>query len=310
MYDTIIIGGGPAGLTAGIYAVRRGLKTLIIEKTVVGGQMLLANEIENYPGFDHISGGDLGDKMGSQAKKLGVEVVMEEVIGMKLKGELKTVVTRDSQYTGKTVIIATGGMHKRLDIKGEEEFVGRGVSFCATCDAPFFRDKTVAVIGGGNSAVNDALYLSGIAGKTYLIHRRESLRAEEVRQAGLIEHGVELILDTTLEEIRGNKFVNSISIKNVKTGRIKKLDVDGVFVSIGVVPSTVMEKGEGIEVDGRENIVVNRNQETNIPGVFAAGDVTGGVMQVATAVGEGCVAALSAYKYTKKPYREKEKIGN
>jgi len=306
MYDIIIIGAGPAGLTAGIYAVRRGLKTLIIEKTAVGGQMLYAKEIENYPGFGHISGKDLADKMGNQARNLGVEIVMEEVIGMDLKKEIKTITTRENQYKGKAIIIATGGMHKKLEIKGEEEFAGRGVSFCAICDAPFFKDKIVAVIGGSDSAVNDALYLSEIAKKTCLIHRREHLKAEEVGQEKLLERGVELILNTVVEQILGNNFVNSISIRDVKTDEIKKLEVNGVFVSIGVVPSTVMEKSEGVEVDEREHIVANKDRETNIPGVFAAGDVTGGIMQISTAVGEGCIAALSAYKYIKKPYWNKK----
>ncbi len=302
LHDVIIIGAGPAGLTAGIYAVRRNLKTLIIEKTAVGGQMLLAKEIENYPGFRHISGSDLADKMGNQAKDLGIEIVMEEVIGMNLKKEIKTITTRENQYNGKAVIIATGGMYRKLEIVGEEEFAGRGVSFCATCDAPFFKDRAVAVIGGGNTAVNDALYLSEIAKKTYLIHRKEHLRAEEIRQGKLLEQGTEVILNTVVEEILGDKLVDSISIRNIKTNEIKKLEVDGVFVSIGVVPSTVMEKSEGVEVDKKEHIVVSKYQETNIPGVFAAGDVTGGIMQVSTAVGEGCTTALSAYKYIKEPY--------
>jgi thioredoxin reductase (NADPH) len=302
MYDTIIIGAGPAGLTAGIYAVRRGLKTLIVEKAAVGGKILYAKDIENYPGFNRISGEDLADRMRNQAKNLGVEIVMGEVIGMNLTGEVKTIVTREKEYQGKAAIIATGAMYKKLDIKGEEEFAGRGVSFCATCDAPFFRGRIVAVIGGGNTAVDDALYLSEMAKKTYLIHRREKLRSEEIRQEKLLEKGVKLILNTVVEEIHGDKLVNSISIRNVKTDGIKKLKVDGVFVSIGVIPSTVMEKSEGVEVDEREHIVVDRNQETNIPGVFAAGDVTGGIMQISTAVGEGCTAALSAYKYVKEPY--------
>jgi len=304
MYDVIIIGAGPAGLTAGIYAVRRALKTLIIEKTAVGGQILLAKDVENYPGFDCISGRDLAEKMGNQARDLGVEIVMGEVMGMDLNGEIKTVITRENQYRGKAVIIATGGIHKKLGTKGEEKFAGKGVSYCATCDAPFFKDRTVAVIGGGDGAVNDALYLSEVAKKTYLIHRREHLRAEEVRQKKLLERGVELILDTVVEEINGDEFVDSISIRNVKTGEIKKLDVDGVFISIGSVPSTLMAKSAGVEVNDKGHIVVNKDQETNIPGVFAAGDVTGGIMQISTAVGEGCIAALSAYKYIKNHSRQ------
>jgi len=308
MYDLIIIGAGPAGISAGIYAVRRGLKTLILEKASVGGQMLLTNEIGNWPGFESISGSDLAKRMEDHARKLGVEIKVEEVIGMNLKDEVKTgikdevktVTTRDGEYQTKTVIIATGGQHRKLGIIGDDEFSGRGVSYCAVCDGPFFRDKAVAVIGGGNAAAEDALYLSEIASKTYLIHRKQSLRAEEAIQEKLKKKGVEFILNTEVEEIMGGKFVTSIKIKTEEKEGI--LSLEGVFVVIGNVPSTTMAKGAGMELDEKGYIKVNRDQETSIPGVFAAGDVTGGVMQISTAVGEGCVAALSAYKYIRKPY--------
>lgn len=297
MYDLIIIGAGPAGISAGIYAIRRGLKTVILEKASVGGQMLLTNEIENWPGFEMISGSDLAGRMESHVKKLGVEVKAEEVIGMSLDGDVKKVATREKEYETRAVIIATGGQHRKLGIKGEGEFAGKGVSYCATCDAPFFKDKAVAVVGGGNIAAEDSLYLSEIASKTYLIHRKDSLRAEEAIQEKLKKKGVEFILNSEIEEILGEKFVNSIKIKGGKT-----LKVDGVFISIGIVPSTTMTKGAGVELDEKGYVKVNREQETNVPGVFAAGDVTGGVMQISTAVGEGCIAALSAYKHVKKPY--------
>ncbi|MBU4201960.1 MAG: thioredoxin-disulfide reductase [Candidatus Altiarchaeales archaeon] len=297
MYDLVIVGAGPAGISAGIYAVRRSLKTIILEKASVGGQMLLTNEIENWPGFEMISGSDLAGRMESHAKKLGVEIKTGEVIGMNLDGDVKKLTTRDGEHETKAVIIATGGQHRKLGIKGEDEFAGKGVSYCATCDAPFFKGKTVAVVGGGNIAAEDALYLSEVASKVYLVHRKDSLRAEEAIQERLKEKGVEFILNSEVEEILGENFVNSIKLKGGKT-----LEVNGVFISIGIVPSTTMAKAAGVELDDKGYVKVNREQETSVPGVFAAGDVTGGVMQISTAVGEGCIAALSAYKHVKKPY--------
>jgi len=297
MYDLIIIGAGPAGISAGIYAIRRGLKTVILEKASVGGQMLLTNEIENWPGFEMISGSDLAGRMESHVRKLGVEIRAEEVIGMTLDKDVKKVTTRSGKHETKAIIIATGGQHRKLGIKGEDEFAGKGVSYCATCDAPFFKGKAVAVVGGGNIAAEDALYLSDIASKVYLVHRKESLRAEEAIQKRLKKKGVEFVLNSEIEEISGDKFVNSIKLKNEKI-----LKVNGIFISIGIVPSTTMAKGAGVELDEKGYVKVNREQETNLAGVFAAGDATGGVMQISTAIGEGCIAALSAYKYVKKPY--------
>jgi len=298
MHDLIIIGAGPAGISAGIYAVRRSLKTIILEKASVGGQMLLTNEIENWPGFEMISGSDLAGRMESHAKKLGVEIKTGEVIGMSLEGDVKKLTTRDGEYETKAVIIASGGQHRKLGIKGEDEFAGKGVSYCATCDAPFFKGKAVAVVGGGNIAAEDALYLSEVASKVYLVHRKDALRAEEAIQERLKEKGVEFMLNSEVEEISGDKFVDSIKLKN----NGKSLDVDGIFISIGIVPSTTMAKAAGVGLDDKGYVKVSREQETNVLGVFAAGDATGGVMQISTAVGEGCIAALSAYKYVKKPY--------
>lgn len=302
VYDVIIIGGGPAGITAGIYAVRRNLSTLIIEKTSIGGQILLTNKIENYPGFREISGIELSEGMEKQLRALGAGIVLDEVIGMKLKNHIRTVITNENQYDAKSIIIATGGEHRKLEVPGELEFSGRGVSYCAICDATFFRGKTVAVVGGGNTAVEDAVYLDSIAKKTYLIHRKDVLRADEAEQKKLTGSNVEILLNTVVEEITGKNFVDSTKIRNIKTNEIKNIETDGLFISIGIVPNLEIAKNAGIELNPGGYIKTDENRETNIKGVFAAGDVTGGIMQIAKAVGDGCVAGLNAYKFVKNPY--------
>lgn len=302
-YDVVIVGGGPAGLTAGIYCVRRNLKTVLLEKMALGGQMLMAGCVENYPGFKSISGSELAEKMESQARELGLEISSDEVTEMTLDSEAKTLKTAGGkEYKTKAVIIASGGQHRKLDVKGEEEYLGRGVSYCATCDAPFYKGKTVAVVGGGNTAVDEALYLADVADKLYLIHRRDKLRAEEVRHKRLEEKKVELILDSVVEEVCGDKTVTHLKVKNTVSGEVTELKVDGVFISIGSMPASEPAKKAGVDVDEKGFIKVNNRQETNIPGVYAAGDVTGGIQQVATAVGEGCTAALQAYEYIENPY--------
>ena len=302
MYDVIIIGGGPAGMTAAIYAAKREMKTLLIEKGPFGGYMLLANKLENYPGYMSIAGSELSEKMEEQVRSLNVEIVSAEATKLELLSNSKKVETSEGAYEGKAVILAVGGGHKKLEVKGEKEFTGRGVSYCSTCDAPFFKGKTVAVAGGGNSAISDALYLSDVAKKVYLIHRREALRAEEARQSELVKKGIEIFLNTGIDEILGDRSVNTLTIRNLTSNQVKKLPVDGVFISIGNVPHSELAKDAGVKLDEKNFIKVDRNQETNLEGVFAAGDVTGGVLQISTAVGEGCIAALSAYKYVKKPY--------
>lgn len=302
MYDVIIIGGGPAGMTAAIYAAKREMKTLLIEKGPFGGYMLLTNKIENYPGFLKISGSELSERMEEQVRSLNVDIVSAEATKLHLEGNVKKVDTTEGTYEGKAIILAVGGGHKKLEVKGEKEYTGRGVSYCSTCDAPFYKGKTVAVVGGGNSAISDALYLSDVAKKVYLIHRRDSLRAEESRQAELRKKGVEILLNTAIDEIIGDKFVNAVQIRNLTDNTVRRIQLDGVFISIGTIPHSELAKEAGVKLDEKSFIKVDRNQETNVEGVFAAGDVTGGVLQISTAVGEGCVAALSAYKYVKKPY--------
>lgn len=303
-YDVIIIGGGVAGMTAGIYCVRRGLNTLIIERGSIGGQILTASEIENYPGFERISGVDLAAKIEEQSKSLGVKFLLDEAVELRLKDSVKKVkVASGEEHVCRAVIIASGGEHRKLETKGEKEYSGKGVSYCATCDAPFFKNKDVAVVGGGNTAVEDALYLSEIADKVYLIHRRDKLRAEESRQKRLKERSnIKLVLNSVVSEIGGTRMVEHVKTKDAKTGAEKTINVGGVFISIGITPTSELVKKTGVELDDKGYIKINRSQETNIPGVFAAGDVTGGILQASKAAGEGCVAALSAYSYVKKPY--------
>jgi len=302
IYDVIIIGGGPAGVTAALYAKRSGLDILLIEKGIIGGKIVNATSLENYPGFVSISGIEFADKLKEQLERLNVNILYDNVIHLNLQEKEKEIKTKNKTFKTKTVILASGTENRKLGIKGEDEFIGRGVSFCATCDAPFFKNKTVAVVGGGNSAVEEALYLSGIASNVYLIHRRDILRAERVRQEKLKEGKVKVLLNMEVEEINGDKFVKSITLRNNKDNRISEINVDGVFISIGYVPSTIIARDAGVNVDKDSYIIVDRYQRTNIDGVFAAGDVTGGIMQVSTAVGEGTVAGISAYNFIKKPY--------
>jgi len=306
-YDLIIVGGGPAGLCAGIYAVRRRLKTLILEKGLVGGQLALAPEIGNYPGFPKITGMELAAKMEEHAKSLGVAFDSSEVLRIQDEGGVKKVATPDATYSAKAVIIATGAVHRKLNAPGEDAFLGRGVSYCATCDGPLFAGKTVAVIGGGNHACEDAAYLADIAKKVYLIHRRDVFRAEECRINHVREKGVEFIMNTLVEEFVGGSMLAKIKLKNTKDAKTSTVTVDGVFVSIGVVPMHALAGDLGVDVDGNGYIKVDGSQMTNIAGVYAAGDVTGGVLQVAKAVGEGCIAAIAAYEYIKQPYWSKDR---
>ena len=303
VYDVIIIGGGPAGMTSAIYSCRRNMKTLLIEKAGLGGRMSLAGEIENYPGIEKVSGMELAERMRKQVENFGTEIRTEEVIGMNLQGEVKNVTTKENKYESSAVIIATGSEHRKLDVRGEREFTGRGVSYCATCDAPFFKDRVVAVVGGGNSAVSEALHLVDVARRVYLIHRREEFRAEDAKVKDLFSmENVEPVLNTTVEEIQGDKFVNRIRIRNTESGEEGLLDVDGIFIAIGYIPETSIARSAGVSVDNNNFIIVDKEQKTNIAGVFAAGDCTGGLMQVSTAVGEGSVAAISSCKYVKEPY--------
>ncbi|MDK2883288.1 MAG: thioredoxin reductase [Bacillota bacterium] len=298
-YDVIIIGGGPAGLAAGLYAGRAKLKTLLLEQMLAGGQAATTDLIENYPGApEGITGPQLTERMEEQAKKFGVEFLMAQVTGVDLKGREKVVITSEGSYKGKTVIIATGATHRKLGCPGEEEFTGRGVSYCATCDGAFYEDLPVAVVGGGDSAITEALFLTKFASRVYVIHRRDTLRATKVVQdKAFAEPKIEFIWNSVVEEIKGGEMVEEVRLKNVKTGALQDLPVKGVFIYVGLVPNTEFLKGQ-VKLDERGYIPVSANMETDVPGVFAAGDVTVKLLrQVVTAVGDGATAAVAAEKY-------------
>lgn len=299
MYDIVIIGGGPAGLAAGLYAGRAKLKTLIIEQLVAGGQAATTDLIENYPGAPEGSTGpDITERMEEQAKKFGCEFVMAGVTAVDLSGKEKVVTTNAGEFKGKAVIITSGATHRKLGCPGEEEFTGRGVSFCATCDAAFFEELPVAVVGGGDSAISAAIYLTKFASRVYVIHRRDALRATKVVQEKAFENPkIEIVWDSIVDEIKGSETVEALRLKNVKTGQFSDLPVDGVFMYVGLVPNTEFLTGQ-VKLSPQNYIPVTANMETDVPGVFAAGDVTAKLLrQVVTAVGDGATAAVAAEKY-------------
>lgn len=289
MYDLLILGAGPSGLTAGIYAARGGLKTAIIEKTSFGGQLALTSEIENYPGFENISGFELAYKMQQQAEKLGVEFIYEEITNLDIVGDVKSVKTQGNKYDAKAIIIAMGASPRLLGLDKEKALLGAGVSYCATCDGAFFRGKDVAVIGGGNTAVEDAIYLSKFCNKVYIVHRRNEFRATKAEIKKMTaKQNVELVLSSVVSDIFGESKVEGIE---VTTGEQKKrIDVSGVFVAIGRTPNTTLING--IDLTDNGYIVVDRLQRTSEKGVYAVGDIVDkSLRQVVTACADGAVAA-------------------
>lgn len=308
LWKLIIIGAGPAGLAAGIYAGRSGLRTVIIEEKTPGGEASITPEIENYPGVEKISGPLLIEKMVNQCKKFGAQInQLERGQSFDLKGEMKQVTTDKTTYSAPAVVIATGTHYRKLDVPGEDDFQGRGVSYCALCDGVFFKGKRVVVVGGGNSAATSAAYLANIAANVKLIHRRGQLRAEEAYVTMLQERHVGFLWHSEVREIRGNSVVETVVIRNNKTEADVELEVDGVFVQIGEIPNSEQFKDGGIQLDNDGYIIVDLNQRTNLPGVYAAGDVTNHpVKQVGTAVGQGIVAATEAFGYVERPYYYKE----
>jgi len=298
-YDIVIVGGGPAGLSAGIYTSRARLGSLLIERGMVGGQILNAEQVENYPGFpEGISGFDLTRFMHQQATGFGLETVMAEVTGIEVAGERKVVKTSRGDFVAGAVIIASGSERQKLDVPGEAEYTGKGVSYCATCDAAFFKDKPVAVVGGGNAAVTEALELTKFASKITVIHRRHELRAAKILQEkAFAEPRIEFLWDTAVEEVAGEDFVGQLKVRNIKTDEESVLDVSGVFVSIGFKPNTDYLKGI-LTLDAIGAIVTNDRMETSVPGVLAAGDIrSNSIRQVISAAGDGATAAIYAEKY-------------
>lgn len=291
MYDTIIIGAGPAGLTAGIYARRGGLTTVIIEKQSVGGQAQNAADIQNYPGIPSTSGFDLCYAMMNQCTTFGADFVFDTISQINLDGEVKKVtLSSGAEIEGKTVIIASGASARKLGVENENEFIGKGVSYCATCDGAFFKGKTVAVIGGGNTAAEDALYLEKLAKKVYLVHRRDALRADKILCDRLEKSGVSIIWDSVVESLSGEDKIAQVTLKNVKTNALTPLSVDGVFVAIGEIPNSQLF--ENVEKTPSGYIVTNDVMRTNIDGVYAVGDVREkSLRQVVTACADGAIAA-------------------
>jgi thioredoxin-disulfide reductase len=304
-YDVIIVGGGAAGLTAALYAARRAMKTLVVTQDI-GGQAATTNEIENYPGVDFADGPSLMNRFKQQAEKFGAKFNFAEVIEIKkdLDESHKPIffVRSNTQtFAGHSLILAYGLTHRHLGVPGEKEFGGKGVSYCATCDAPLFKNKTVAVVGGGNSAVDAALLLAKLCPKVYLIHRSENFRAEAVLLAQLKQPQIELILNAEVKEIKGDKMVKSIVVGDViDKEKIREITLDGVFIEVGFVVNSKLIEGL-VELDERKQIKINLNAETSEPGIFAAGDITTIVhKQIVISAGWGATAALKAYEYLQK----------
>ena len=299
MYDLIIIGGGPAGLTAGLYAARARLNLLLVERLAPGGQVLNTDWVDNYPGFpDGISGFELIDRMKNQAERFGLKIQNEEVLGIRLEDKKKIIIARNGEIETKSLILASGAIPKKIGIDGEDRLMGKGVSYCATCDGPFYRDQDVAVIGGGDTAVEEALFLTRFVQKSSLIHRRDKLRATKLLQEkALKEEKIEMVWDTIPLRILGQDGVEGIELKNVKTNEVSQKTVQGVFVFIGTTPNTDYIK-DLIELDQNGFIITDGDMKTSVPGIFAAGDVRSKPWrQISTAVGEGATACFSVEKY-------------
>lgn len=296
-YDIIIIGAGPGGLTAGIYAGRQGTKNLIIDKDLAGGLGREVPEMENYPGFDNISGLELIDKIKAQAIKNCELHEMEEVLEIiKTDEEWRfEVKTNKDTYQSKSIILATGSSHRHLDVKGEEEFKGKGVSYCATCDGFFFAGRDIVIIGGGNSALQEALYLKNLGANVTVVHRRNEFRAQKHLQNQIKEANINTILNATVEEIKGDMLVESIILKETETSELREIPTNGVFISAGYIPHTKLAKQLGVSLDESGHIITDKNQKTNTDFVYAVGDVCVGLKQWVVACGEGAIAATSAF---------------
>jgi thioredoxin reductase (NADPH) len=298
-YDVIIIGGGAAGLAAAIYSVRAMLKTLVIERQAMGGQILYTGEIENYPGFpEPISGPDLAMLYEKQAIRFGTEFEYDTITSLDVSGPIKRLIGEEATYTSKTVIITSGGEHNKLEVPGEDKFSGRGVSYCATCDGNFFKGMDVTVVGGGDAAMDEGTYLTRMTNSVTVVHRREELRASKILQERAFQNPkMSFVWNSAIKEIKGNGDVNSIVLENLKTGETTEQETAGVFVYIGFHPINDFMIGS-VELDPAGHVVTDIQMQTNVPGVFAAGDVRAfSERQLANAVGDGVAAALSSYRY-------------
>ncbi len=308
IYDLIIVGGGPAGFTAGIYAGRARLKTLLFEKYVFGGQVTSTYEIKNYPGFDFITGPELTDRMLAQTKGCGVEIINDCVMDFDFKDEIKVVKTEYSgNFKCRAVILAMGAEARKLGAKNEDKLLNKGVSYCAVCDGALFKDKVVAVVGGGDSALEDANYLCGIAKRVYLIHRRDEFRAQQILQDGIFELAktdkLDLVLSSAVDEVLGEDHVTGIKVKDLKTGEINTLDVDGLFITVGREPDTVSI--DAVAKDEKGYVLTNESMETNISGVFAVGDCRKKELrQIVTACADGAIAGTKANIFVKAQKRK------
>ncbi len=298
LLDIAIIGLGPAGIGAGIYAVRGGLKTKAFDMGIPGGQILNTELVDNYPGFRSISGPELAGKLEEHAKELGLEMLMERISSIRLDGKYRILKGDKAEYKAKSVIIATGGTPRKLGIPGEAELAGRGVSYCAVCDGPFFRGKNVAVIGGGDAAVEESVYLSKIASSVTIIHRRGELRASKaVQDKAFAKDNISFVWNTVPEAINGEAKVEKLILKNVKTGEKSEIKTEGVFIYIGFLPNTSMFR-DILELDAEGHIVVGSGMESSVPGIYAVGDVrAGSFKQIGTSIGDGITAELSIEEY-------------
>ena len=294
-YDIIIVGAGPGGLTAGIYAGRQGTKNLILDRGLAGGIGREVPEMENYPGFDNISGLELIEKMKAQAIKNCELHENENVLEITKNGDDFAVKTDNDSYLSKSIILATGSSHRQLNAKGEEEFKGKGVSYCATCDGFFFQGRDIIMVGGGNSALQEALYLDNLGANVTLVHRRDEFRAQKHLQNQIKEKGINVIYNAVVEEIKGDMLVESVVLKDTQTGELTDLPISGIFISVGYIPHTELAEQLGVDLDESGHIIIDTEQKTNIEHVYAIGDVCVGLKQWVVACGEGAVAATSAY---------------
>lgn len=299
MYDIIIIGSGPAGLSAAIYAQRACLDTIVIEKNgISGGQVLNTWEVDNYPGFPGVTGFELSRQFREHADKLGARVVQDEVVQVELSGNVKKVVCEEETYEARCVILASGAHHRTLEVPGEEELRGAGVSYCATCDGAFFRGRTVAVVGGGDAALEDAIFLARMCEKVYIVHRRDKLRgAKRLQERLQALENIEFVWNSETVAIEGNAQVEALRLRQTKIGEERRLDVDGVFIAVGIAPESELYAGQ-LELDEQGYIRADESGQTSVPGVFAAGDVrTKALRQILTAASDGANCVASAERY-------------